>query len=730
MKIKGKIVSVLHADHKAKYAIVKVEEDSSKIILTCRGTIIRPETGQIVSLQGDMVVDEIYGDCLNITKCQLDTKISYSRLLRILKKFPGIGDAKAKKILSTLGDTAYQQILEDYTILDTIPGLHVTQTENFQHFLERTVLIENILNWCSMLITQDDIELLHSGLPLTSLRMVERSPYLLVLFTKISFTNLDAVMNPTVLEKEFDTQTQKDRAIARLYGVIENHMATKDALMPSNRILAAMNRNIKYQTFTKEDLEEALTWLIKNNYVVESKPRLYGISSYLNAIDRIKKYFTSKDIFVENPLTDKEIEEEVNQCMTLLSTTDYKAYLDASQRAAVGSINYKIAVITGPPGSGKSFVIRTIRHIVEKRWGYKVLLLSPTGRAASRIRGITIHRALAFQGSTPTRNEHDPLDSDLVIVDEASMVDTLLFQQLLCALKPTATLLLVGDNDQLPPVTYGKPFFDCINAFEEASLSNVFKLTTNHRQNLIGADIVTASQAVLAGVDRRLFEIARSSEAFKIIGSTNLDKIIYSRVLSVYTRALKEGRQSFLELVKNTLLLTASNYYQIRLNEMIRVDVLGLGKGYSFFQDERVICTENSYYHKIFNGEMGFITNIGIDFVEVLFDGHEEPVVFDYDAAKILEPGYAITIHKSQGSEAKNAVILIDTKSILYGQWNRKMLYTAISRGIERSILLCELSENSDKKPHPLKMVFKQTAQKVGLVYAALEPTLVKPVLT
>jgi exodeoxyribonuclease V alpha subunit len=370
--------------------------------------------------------------------------------------------------------------------------------------------------------------------------------------------------------------------------------------------------------------------------------------------------------------------------------------LAASQQSALKqALSSRILVITGGPGVGKTTLVNAILMILRAK-KVRCLLCAPTGRAAKRLsettgmEAKTIHRLLE---TAPDRggfrhNEQRPLDCDLLVVDEVSMVDVPLMHSLLRALPVQASLVLVGDVDQLPSVGPGMVLRDLI----DSGRVPVARLTEVFRQ-AAGSRIITNAHRINEG---RLPEVpSKDSESdFYFVERQDPERIA-ATLLDLVKHRIPE--KFHLDPIRDVQVLSPMNRGSLGIRELnvrlqnelnpARVNEAAVEKfGWQYRVHDKVIQTENDYDKEVFNGDIGQITKI--DPVEadltVKFDQRE--VVYDYRELDQLSLAYAITIHKSQGSEFPAVIIPVATQHYLLLQ--RNLIYTAVTRGKRLVILV------------------------------------------
>jgi exodeoxyribonuclease V alpha subunit len=368
--------------------------------------------------------------------------------------------------------------------------------------------------------------------------------------------------------------------------------------------------------------------------------------------------------------------------------------LSPSQAEAVRLVlASKLAVITGGPGVGKTSTLDTILRILIAK-GVRVLLAAPTGRAAKRmteqtgLEAKTIHRLLEIDPKHGgfSRTEENPLDCDLLVVDETSMLDVPLMNALTKAVPEHAALLLVGDVDQLPSVGPGQVLADVIasGAVPVARLTEVFRQAAESRI-VVNAHRINSGQMPeppQAGehADFYLIEIAEPEEGV-------------AKLIEVVTRRIP--RRFGLDPVRDVQVLTPMNRgvlgarnLNLELQRVLNPDPPGSVErfGWRFSPGDRVMETQNDYDREVFNGDLGTVARIDDEegALVVSFDGRE--VAYPFGELDTLVLAYATTIHKSQGSEYPAVVIPITTQH--WTMLARNLLYTGVTRGKRLVVLI------------------------------------------
>jgi exodeoxyribonuclease V alpha subunit len=379
--------------------------------------------------------------------------------------------------------------------------------------------------------------------------------------------------------------------------------------------------------------------------------------------------------------------------------------LAASQKQAIRQATaQKVLVITGGPGVGKTTIVRGILEIFLAK-KLRVLLAAPTGRAAKRLaestgrEAKTIHRLLEFDPSGPQRDQRRPLEGDLVIVDETSMVDLPLMHHLVKALPASACLLLVGDVDQLPSVGPGMVLADVIasGAIPVVRLTEIFRQAQD-------SGIVRAAHRIHAGELPESTPPAPPSRGMSDANPAGLGDFYFieaetpAQILDRIITLIRERIPARFRLdpVQGVQVLTPMNRSELgvrnlnqRLQEVLNPPQDGPQVerfGWAFRIGDKVLQTQNNYDKEVFNGDIGRLRRINEEEQELTVDFDGQAVVYDFNELDELALAYALTIHKSQGSEYPAVIIPLHTQHYLLLQ--RNLLYTGITRGKNLVVLV------------------------------------------
>lgn len=378
-------------------------------------------------------------------------------------------------------------------------------------------------------------------------------------------------------------------------------------------------------------------------------------------------------------------------------TSHHDIELSDEQRAAIlEAANRRILILTGGPGTGKTTTLRAMVQLF-LAMRLRVALASPTGRAAQRLAEVagreakTIHRLLEFDPSQMAfrRDEQNPLDADVVIIDEASMIDLLLANSLLKAVAPTARLILVGDVDQLPSVGPGKLLQDLIRAarLPVARLTQVFRQAAESLivQNAHRINHGQFPRLVTPGAEKCDCYFIETEDAAEIV---NL--LVKAVVTSLPNRFGFDPCRDIQVLAPMNRGQVGANSLNATLQQALNPPVPGqpeLVRGNRALRvGDKVIQRVNNYKLEVFNGDMGMIEAIDLEDQLVAIRFGDRLVAYDYADLMELAHGYCVTVHKSQGSEYPAVVLPLHTSHFL--MLSRNLLYTALTRARKTAVLI------------------------------------------
>lgn len=495
-----------------------------------------------------------------------------------------------------------------------------------------------------------------------------------------------------------------DRIMSGLHYILQKNAAQNGHVcLPRQRLI---DSGAELLGVAAEECNTAVSQLLKMEklkYVLHGEEQMiYTASAYAE-----EKYIAQKLIQLDSMCAAVDV-QDIDKFIEREEMSSGISYAELQKQAISDALRYGVMILTGGPGTGKTTVVRALIHIFDSM-GYHIALAAPTGRAAKRMseatsmEAKTIHRLLEmnYDGegrAVFARNEFDLLDEQIIIVDEASMIDSSLMCALLKAIKPGAKMIIIGDSDQLPSVGAGNVLRDIIQSerFSTVRLTEIFRQA---QQSLI----ITNAHAINRGEmpelnvkDNDFFFLKRGND--REIATTIID-LCKNRLPKAYGDMAKNGIQVICASRKGEAGTENLNILlQQSLNPQSRDKKEHIFRERIFREGDRVMQTRNNYDiawqrtydgkggNGIFNGDIGIIEEINEyeKVMTVLFD--DRYVQYDFSLVEDLEHAYAVTVHKSQGSEYPIVVMPMCTAAQMLH--TRNLLYTAVTRAQNMAILV------------------------------------------
>ncbi|MFW2489873.1 ATP-dependent RecD-like DNA helicase [Clostridium chromiireducens] len=734
--LNGFVESIVFKSEDTGYVVCRIRNE--KNLINAVGTVPFLKEGQNVKLTGYWTVHKQFGNQFNIQDYEELLPNSLDGIEKYLSAgiIHGIGPVTAKKIIEKFGEETLDIMENHIERLTEIEGIGEKKFQIiYESYIEQQGLKDIILYFHKHGVTNNQCMKIYKKFGPNARHIVADNPYILCdEISGIGFKTADRIAMSIGIEGSSDFRIQ-----SCIKYVMNQFCGAGNTFMPKDNIIEECERNL---LISKEVIE-------KNIYDMSAQQKII-----VENVNGIEVGFLLQYYYCELGVTSKIITLGLQQIQTINSDIDFEIdvfekeqnikFAESQREAISGAFNNGIEIITGGPGTGKTTIIKAIIHIYENN-GMKVILGAPTGRAAKRMtestgrEAKTIHRLLEMgiaedDESVFEKGESSPLDCDVIIIDEASMIDIMLMQNLLKAINLGTRLIIVGDVDQLPSVGPGNVLKDLI----ESEYIKVVRLKEIFRQGSESLIVVNAHRInqgempLLNQKDKDFFFINEENQ--ERIANTIMD--LMNRRLPKFNKSwdklkdmqvLTPMRKGVLGVTNlNTILQEMFNSPSKDKKEKTSRDII-------FREGDKVMQTKNNYTLKwvrvsgygesegvgVFNGDLGFIESIDDErkTLTIIFD-EERKVIYDFNFLDELDLAYATTIHKSQGSEFKVVIMPVFMGSPFL--MNRNLLYTGITRakqlvvvvGFQKALMYMINNTNSIERYSALKHRIKDIITK------------------
>ena len=694
--LEGFVEGIRFKSEETGYVVCRI--NTEKISIVAVGTVPFLREGQNVKVLGEWTTHKQFGKQFNIKSCEEIMPTSLKGIEKYLSSgvIRGVGPVTAKKIINHFGEDTLKIMDTDINKLSEIEGIGEKKLKIIcESYLEQNDLKNIMIYFQGFGITNGQCLKIYKKLGQNAKEKIEKDPYLLCKEIKgIGFFTADRIAKLIGIENDDESRIRSgvEFIINRFCAFGNTYMPKGDVIREAKELLVVDENLITQVIYNMVADKKLIGQNIKNEECIFIPIYYY---SELGITERIAK------LAIQNY---KDINSDI-QFKIEVFEKEYKMKFSESQKEAIfGAFENGVEIITGGPGTGKTTIIKCIIELYEDI-GMKVLLAAPTGRAAKRITestgraAKTIHRLLEIGAGEEDiilgGTAKEELEGDVVIIDEASMIDIFLMYNLLKAVKVGTRLIIVGDVDQLPSVGPGNVLKDLI----ESNLIKTFRLTDIFRQGEESLIITNAHRInkgdmpILNKRDKDFF-FQRSEDINDIL---NIVLELVNKRLPNFNKSLDKKRDiQVLSPVKKGILgvINLNEKLQEILNPPSKEKKEKKQKDLILREGDKVMQTKNNYSLKwtlektsesgegIFNGDMGFIQSIDENqkTLTVIFDD-ERKVIYTPESIEELELAYAITIHKSQGSEFRVVIIPVFMGAPLL--MNRNLLYTGITRAKE-----------------------------------------------
>ncbi|MCD7807736.1 MAG: ATP-dependent RecD-like DNA helicase [Erysipelotrichaceae bacterium] len=691
MEYTGYIKYVKYYSDTSKYIVCSIDVDQEDKMITATGYMNSYDMENKYRFIGDYVYHPKYGKQFKIDSYELLLADDETEIIRYLSSslFKGIGEKQATAIVDALGKDALTLIQEDKHVLDMVRGMNEKKRDLIYDVLSNQSYDTEILSFFTKYhISSRYLAIIQDFYQENTLDILQNNPYQLIEdIDGIGFKTADDI----AMKVGIDALDIHRIEAAIVYALKEICYKTGSTYYDYDSIYMQFHRYISDVDY--EQFEICMEHLIEDNRIIQENNRYYPYDLYESEdviASTLKKYINSSN-------------SEYNQDQITKLLTDIEQQLsityDETQIQAIHTFfQTSIMILTGGPGTGKTTIVEAIMKLYTKVYpDHQIALVAPTGRAAKRLSEVTgleactIHRLLKWDLHTNTFavNENNPLDIDLLVIDEFSMVDTELFSNLLIASKHVSHILLIGDDQQLPSVSPGHVLKDLL----ESHMIPTVELNTIYRQ---------AKESGIIQLAHHIRNDEYQEDDFKNYKDINFmsceSSDVVKNVQILVTKAMNEGYDF------NDIQVLAPMYNGIAgidaLNEALQnlfnpadnyKNEIKVGKRI-FREGDKILQLKNRVEDNVFNGDIG--TLIEINFKDN-FEYVSDTIVVQYDDSIVeytstefytITHAYCMSIHKSQGNEFK--IVIMPILHDYYIMLKKNLIYTGLTRAKQSLFIL------------------------------------------
>ncbi len=695
----GTVDSVIFQSEDTGYTVCEIEDENGFPVVLV-GTMPYICEGDTITAAGKWINHPTYGKQFRVDMYEKTLPTGELDILRYLSSgsVKGIGPKTAKKIVDRFGEDTFDVIENHHEWLAEIPGITPRKAADINSSFIEMSGARNVMMFCADFFGSATSMKIYKKWGGSAVERIRNNPYSLCdAFSGIGFKTADSVAESFGISKD-----SAARVLAGIYYTLESaaHNGGHTCL-PERTLIAEAARVLS--------LEEAkiISGISEGLSQRKLAERLIGAEKYIymDRYYRAESYCAAKLLKLDRscPRIDPV---DIQGFITRVELSSGIKYASLQRDAIASALGGGVMILTGGPGTGKTTVIKGLISIFETI-GLDVALSAPTGRAAKRVsesagcEAKTVHRLLEMEHSDDReprflRNEGCYLDEDVIIVDESSMLDTLLLEALLKAMKPGSRIVFIGDSDQLPSVGAGNVLADLINsrAFHTVCLTEVFRQSEESRIITNAHLINEGRMPVIDNKSKDFFFLARRTDAD--IAHTVAD-LVANRLPKAYGELLAGGIQVITPSRKGQAGTESLNaLLQSTLNPPAKGKLEKQAHGIIIREGDRIMQIKNNYDvewvkdgyegYGVFNGDIGTVESISPSDESVILDFDGRETSYDYSALDELEHAFAITVHKSQGSEYP--CVIIPLYSCAPMLLTRNLLYTAVTRASKMVVLV------------------------------------------
>ena len=691
----GTLEKILYSNPENGFIIGTFLTENTIRPVTVKGIVYNNVVHETLNLKGNWENHKIYGRQFSFREFMPVAPKSEEGMIRYLSSeiFKGIGKKTAQRIVNKFGNDTFKIIDSSPELLSKIKGVNRKQQKSLLNSWEEQRGLRDVMTFLRGVgISHSFAQRIYAKHGMNSIPLIKANPYLLTDISGIGFLTADGIAHNLGFDKY-----SPHRAAAGLLYMLEQQVLNGHTCYPLPDLLEKTASELLIE---KTSLKEPLNQLIEDRLIHCSEQNDEN-SEKRKFITRIR-YYRAEQRITENifRIMKSKAYTIFERESSLIDEQEGKVGLkldEAQKEAVIAVLKHKVLIVTGGPGTGKTTLVRFILGLMSTKIA-SIALAAPTGRAAKRITettgssSSTIHRLLEATNVGFQRNRENPLDQELIIIDETSMIDTLLMDSLLEAVPSASRLIIVGDVDQLPSVGAGTVLQDFIKSgsIPVVRLNHIFRQAYG---SFITVNAHKVRQGELPSVNKssKQSDLKNQLQDYYFIEESDQNKIV-EKILLLNTERIPQRFK--LDPMKEIQVLTpmhrgitGASQLNRNLQEKINPDAKGIEHREQWFRvGDKIMQQQNDYEKQVFNGDLGRVVDCDQDSKELYVKFEQSHIHYKSNELDQLTLAYAITVHKSQGSEYSAVIMPITTHH--YMMLQRNLLYTAITRGKQLVVLI------------------------------------------
>lgn len=688
-EIQGCLEHIIYKNDESGFTVARLQKTANEPAIVIVGKFASINPGEKIKCKGIFKSHPEYGRQFSVSSYQIKKPQDIHGIIRYLESgvIKGIGPSYAEKIVKIFGAKTLEIIEGNPEKLLDVPGIGQSRLETIiKHFSKENNLRDILIDLASFDISINLAQKIYRKYEDETLTLLKQNPYCICDdIHGIGFKTSDKIAYKMGFSLSSPLRIQ-----AYLLHLLKELSERGHTCYPEENLIELCSTNLQVDLC---NISDALLYLEVQEKIVRME--CLHLENELLFVWLKPLFICEKGIAHHLKRLDKGLSSfklcSNEEALRWASETFSMKFCHEQKMAIINSIEKKVHIITGGPGTGKSTITKAILLIFSKL-SENILLTAPTGKAAKRMqqickrRACTIHSLLEFDSAKKTfkRNPQFPLKCDIIIVDEASMIDTYLMYCLLKAIPDNAHLIIIGDVDQLPSIGPGNCLKDIIES-KSVSSNRLFQIYRQKKDSSISLGAYN--------INRGLFPTFHDIESdFSMIYEDDCNKILHEITNLIQNRLQNEDGFDPINDIQVLCPMRKGLIGIDNLNQILQ-DALNPSNGNTITKfnteyrtGDKVMQIRNNYTKKVFNGDVGLISSINQEDKTIIINYEKKPILYEFNELDEISLSYAVSIHKYQGSEIP--CVIIPLHQCHYMLLQKNLLYTAITRGKKKVIII------------------------------------------